>query len=79
MHLDGDAEFVGQALQLAFPQADARAVAAAAVGGDDEMRCARGNGRARSPATSGGSSATAKAAVSWLMPTLTQPALPARS
>jgi len=36
MHLDGDADLVGQTLQLAFPQANAIAVGAAAVGGDDE-------------------------------------------
>ena len=36
MHLNGDAGLVGQTLQLAFPQADAIAVGAAAVGGDDE-------------------------------------------
>jgi hypothetical protein len=36
VHLDGDADFVGQTLQLAFPQADAIAVGAAAVSGDDE-------------------------------------------
>jgi hypothetical protein len=33
---DVDAEFVGQFLKLAFPQPDPRAVAAAAVGGDQQ-------------------------------------------
>jgi hypothetical protein len=36
MDLDGDTELVGQHLQFAFPQADARSIAAAAVGGNDQ-------------------------------------------
>jgi hypothetical protein len=35
-HRHGEAGFIGEALQFAFPQADPGAVAAAAVGGDDE-------------------------------------------
>ena len=37
MHLNGDADLVGQTLQFAFPQADAIAVGAAAVGGDADL------------------------------------------
>jgi hypothetical protein len=33
---DVEAEFVGQLLQLAFPQPDPRAIAAAAIGGDQQ-------------------------------------------
>src|SRR5450432_2049640 len=34
---DGNAEFVGEGLQFAFPEADPRAVAAATIGGDQKF------------------------------------------
>jgi len=39
MNFDGDAELIGEPLQLAFPQTHARAVAAAAIGGDQQSLC----------------------------------------
>ena len=74
---DGHAEFVGQSLQFAFPQPHASAVAAAAIGGDYQ---ARARGTRPVPCLPPAPDAwTAKLAVSWSMPTLTQPVLPAMS
>ena len=38
---DGDAELVSESLQLALPQTDTHPVAAAAIGGDEELRRVR--------------------------------------
>ena len=70
-----EAEFVGQLLQLALPQPDPLAIAAAAIGGDQQpgrVGVARLRHHWRMLLT-------AKAAVSWLTPTLTHPAFAARS
>jgi hypothetical protein len=41
MHLDSDAKLVGQPLQLAFLQAYAGTIRAAAIGGNNQPRCVR--------------------------------------
>jgi len=78
MHLNGDADLVGQTLQIVFPQADAIAVGAAAVGGDNESS---GLAVTSTPISCHQRRIvwTAKAAISWVTPMLTQPALLARS
>src|SRR6516164_6427057 len=69
---DVETELVGQLLQFVFPQANPRAVAAAAVGGDQQSS---GDGVARPPdlAPPLADAVDPKAAVSWSTPTLTQP------
>ena len=78
---DGDRhpEFVGQHLQFALPQPHARAVAAAAIGGDQQPRGGGIADACRSSCHQRRMLSTAKAAVSWVMPRLTQPALAAMS
>ena len=71
-HLDLQAEFIGQPLQLQPPQAHPVAVAAAAVGSDEQPL---GSGVHRLPISSHQRRmlCTANSAVSWSIPTLTQP------
>ena len=71
---DSKLAVVGEALQLAFPQSSPSAVAAAAVGGNEQRLGLRiiCSHHARIEAT-------AKAGVSWSTPTLTQPVFACRS
>src|SRR6516164_7625060 len=73
---DIEAELVGQFLQFAFPQAHPRAVAAAAIGGDQQSGCL-GIARPTDGEPPLRMLLTANAAVSWSTPTLTQPELAA--
>jgi hypothetical protein len=75
---DGHAEFVGKQLQFALPQSQAWAVATAAIGGN-ERSAGIGIARASHVCHQRRIALTAKLAVSWSMPTLTQPVLPAIS
>ena len=74
---DGQAGFVGELLQLDLPEAQAGAIAAAAVGGDEQapdgwrLRPLRRRQRRMLSA--------AKAAVSWSRPSLIHPSLAAIS
>ena len=74
-----EVEFVGQRLQFAFPQPHPRAIAAAAIGGDQQSGCLGIASPTDGEPPLADAIDTAKAAVSWSTPTLTHPELAARS
>ena len=72
---DGQTRFVGQLLQFQLPEPQPRAVAAAAVGRDEQVAALWDTSLRPSARHQPRMEATANAPVSWSVPTLTKPAL----